>query len=393
LDRWLVVLVAAAAVATLDAFGIRRVGVQIETSVANAVKYAIVLLFPAPVVVLGIFVGTLTSEILAKRIWFKKVFNTAVMTITWIITAWTFSLLSDPRISYFDSPQNVVSIVSAAFTAFGVNTALVALVISLAAQVPFAYVLAQNIKVMLWHEASLFTLGVFLAVLWQYNPVSIVLAILPLFVVRNSYKTANYLRNQTQDALHALIRVVDERDHHTHDHSERVSSYARAIAKALDLSQNDIEVIASAALLHDLGKIGMADDILFNPKRLNPYEMKNAEQHAEIGATLLSKFPLFDKGAILVRHHHEHYDGRGYPDGLKGEGIPLGARIIAVADAYQAMTEDRPYRRALTPREAIARLVKASGTQFDARVVQAFVRVLQENQAKEENLPLPAATP
>jgi HD-GYP domain-containing protein (c-di-GMP phosphodiesterase class II) len=156
------------------------------------------------------------------------------------------------------------------------------------------------------------------------------------------------------------------------------------MAEALDLSQEDIEAIASAALLHDLGKVGMADDILFNPKLLNPEERKNAEQHAEIGAMLLSKFPLFDKGAILVRHHHERYDGKGYPAGLKGETIPLGSRIISVADAYQAMTEDRPYRRALTQSNAIARLEEGSGTQFDPRVVQVFVQVLRKLPVEEK---------
>jgi hypothetical protein len=390
-DNWVVVIVFAAVIAALDAFSISHVGVQIETSVANGVKFAAVLLFPIPVSIISIFMGTLVGEILAKRVWFKKLFNVAEMTLTWVVTAWVYFILSNPQASYLDTLGNALAVISAAVTAFVVNTALVCLVISLAAHLPFLYVFGQNTKIMIWHEASLFTLGIFLAVLWRYNPVTTVLAALPLFDVRDSYKIANHLRNQTQDALHALIRVVDERDHNTHDHSDRVSSYARAIAKALDLSQDEIEVIASAALLHDLGKVGMADDILFNPKLLDPNERKSAEQHAEIGGMLLSKFPLFDKGAVLVRHHHERYDGTGYPDRLKGEDIPLGARIISVADSYQAMTEDRPYRRALTQGEAIARLVEGGGTQFDSRVVQAFVRVLQKNPPKEE--PSPAAMP
>ena len=388
LDYWIVVLVAAAVIGTLEVFAISHVGVQIETSVANAVKFAIVLLCPIPVVIISVFAGTVVSEILAKRVWFKKLFNIAEMTITWAVTAWVYSGLGDSKVDYFGSLENVLAIVLAAVTAFVMNTALVCLVISLAAHLPFLYVFGQNTKVMIWYEASLFSLGLFLAVLWRYSPASIVLAALPLFVVRDSYKVANHLRNQTQDALQALNQVVDERDHHTHNHSERVSNYARTMAKALDLSQDEIEVIASAGLLHDLGKVGMADEILFNPKLLDPNERKSAEQHAEIGGMLLSKFPLFDKGAVLVRHHHERYDGTGYPDHLKGEDIPLGARIISVADAYQAMTEDRPYRRALTQDEAIARLVEGSGTQFDSRVVQAFVGVLQKNLPKEETAPV-----
>jgi putative nucleotidyltransferase with HDIG domain len=219
------------------------------------------------------------------------------------------------------------------------------------------------------------SLGVFLAVLWQYDPLMIVLAIMPVFVVRNSYQLANQLQQQTKDALLALMQVIDERDQHTFDHSRNVSQVSRSLAEALKLPQEEIETIASAALLHDLGKVGMADDILFNPKLLNPEERKSAERHAEIGALLLSKFPLFEKGANLVRHHHERYDGKGYPDGLKGEAIPMGARIISVGDAYQAMTEERPYRHAFTHDTAAKQIVAGSGSQFDPKVVEKFLEL------------------
>jgi putative nucleotidyltransferase with HDIG domain len=202
-----------------------------------------------------------------------------------------------------------------------------------------------------------------------------VLAILPIFIVRNSYQLANQLQQQTKDALLALMQVIDERDQHTFDHSRNVSKNSRSIAEALKLPQDEIETIASAALLHDLGKVGMADGILFNPKILNAEERRSAERHAEIGAILLSKFPLFEKGANLVRHHHERYDGKGYPDGLKGEAIPIGARIISVADAYQAMTEERPYRRAFTHDMAAKQIAAGSGSQFDPKVVEKFLEL------------------
>ncbi|MEW5717090.1 MAG: HD-GYP domain-containing protein [Chloroflexota bacterium] len=383
-DYWSAIFVFGGTVAVLDILSISHVGVHMAASIANAIKFAVVLLYPMPVAIISVFWGTLAGEIPVQRVWYKKLFNVAQMTLTWVIAAWVYNFLNNPQESYLGSVGNVFAIVSAAATAFLLNIALLCLVISFAANLPLQYVIAQNTRVMVWHEASLFTLGIFFAVLWRYSPATIVLAVIPLFFVRDAYKTANHLRNQTQDALRALIQVVDERDHHTHDHSERVSNYARAMAKSLALSQDEIEVIASAALLHDLGKVGMADDILYNPKLLNPNEKKNAEQHAAIGGALLAKFPLFDRGAVLVRHHHERYDGNGYPDRLKGEDIPLGARIISVADSYQAMTEDRPYRRALTQAEAVAQLAKNSGTQFDPRVVQAFIGILQENLPKEK---------
>ena len=152
----------------------------------------------------------------------------------------------------------------------------------------------------------------------------------------------------------------------------------------------EIEIIAPAALLHDLGKVGMADDILFSTDSLNPAEKEQAQKHAEVGAMLLSKFPLFDKGTPLVRYHHERFDGKGYPEGLKGEDIPLGARIISVADAYQAMTEERTYRRALSQEEGIAQLIQGSGTQFDPHVVESFIRVIQ---ASHQTMPPSAHVP
>jgi len=373
---WITIILGGGLIAALDVLGIRQFGVQVEISISNAVKFALLLLAPPAVVIIAVLIGTLIGEIYIQRVWFKKLFNLAEMTLTWTLTSALYFWLYDPHLDYFGSVGNVLALVSTAILAYSTNTILVCMVISLAARLPLAYVLKQNIRGSTWHEASLFTLGIFLAVLWRFNPLSVVLAAVPLFVVRHSYQTANHLQNQTQEALRALVRVVDERDHHTHNHSENVSSYARRIAMALDVPQEEIEVIAFAALLHDLGKIGMADDILFNPKLLNSAERHSAEQHAEIGAMLLSKFPLFNQGAVLVRHHHERIDGTGYPGKLKGETIPLGSRIIAIADAYQAMTEDRPYRRALDQADAIARLVEGSGTQFDAHIVRVFAKIL-----------------
>ena len=394
LQQWMVVLVVAAMIAVLDRFKIEGFGVQVEVTISNAVKFAIVLLYPSAVVILGTFFGTIIAEIPAKRVWFKKLFNVAEMTVTWVVVTWLYSVLFDSQVDYFGSLGNVLALAITGVSAFLLNCTVVSLVISLAARLPFFYVWKQNGKTAVWHELSLITLGVFLAVLWRFNPLSIALAGLPLFVVRDSYRTANYLRNQTQDALRALVQVVDERDHHTLNHSELVSRYSRMIAECLDMPQEDIETIASAAMLHDLGKVGMADDILFGTRGLTLEQRHRAEDHAAVGAMLLAKFPLFDKGSILVRHHHEHYDGKGYPDGLQGENIPLGSRIISVADAYQAMTENRTYRPALTPEQAITRLQEGCGTQFDPHIVETFVQAMAKLSTDTSSImtPLPPTT-
>jgi putative nucleotidyltransferase with HDIG domain len=394
LTLWIVVLLIAVAIAVLDSFPIPLYGEQIEMTVSTSVKFAAVLLYPAPVLILSAFLGTVFGEVPVKhRVWFKKVFNISELTLSATAVALVYSAIHQPQVDYFDSLQNVLALVLSGATDFAVNSVFVSLVVSLAARLPFLYVWSRNYRQVIWHDLSMVPLGAFLAVLWRFNPMSVLLAGLPLFVVRQSYQAANNLQRQTYDALHALVRVIDERDHHTLDHSDLVSNYAHSIAETLDLPRGEIEVITPAALLHDLGKVGMPDDILFNPKSLNPDERKTAQRHAEVGAMLLAKFPLFERGAALVRHHHERYDGKGYPDGLKGDEIPLGARILSVADAYQAMTEERPYRHALSQNAATAELIEGSGTQFDPRVVQAFLKVLQTMAEEEKPAPVVASKP
>ncbi len=381
-----ILLVVAVAIAGLDAVPVHIYGEDTELTLSGSVKFAAVLLFSPPFAIMAAFLGTLMSEVPVRREWFKKAFNVSVMTLTVAVVAVIYNLLHQPDVDYFGSVQNILALVIAGLADLAVNSTLVTLMFNLAMRVSFSYFWLQNYSQLVLHELSMMPLGAFLAVLWRFNPISVALAGLPLFVVRHAYTVANDLQQQTHDALYALMRVVDERDHNTYNHSERVSNYARAIAEALNLTPKEIRVIAPAALLHDLGKVGMVDEILFSPKVLNPNERVEAQAHAEIGADLLSRFPLFQEGANLVRHHHERYDGKGYPDGLKGDSIPIGSRIISVADSYQAMTEERPYRRALSREEAVAQLVQNSGTQFDPRVVEVFTRILPALSAEEDKL-------
>lgn len=380
LESGIAVLIVALGIALLDTAPVLLFGSKVETTLSGAVKVAAILIYPPQVAILGIFFGTLVGELPAKRPWFKKAFNISQLTASFGIAAFVFGIIHTPQADYFGSLQNLAAFLLAGFGPFLVSWVLVSFIVSLVSQVPLYYVLKQNFRQVGWYELSNPVLGAILAILWQYNPISILLIGLLFFLMRHSYQVAVQLQKQTHDALRALMQVIDVRDHHTFDHSERVSKYAQLMGEELGLSQEEIEVLAEAGLLHDLGKVGMVDDVLYKNGTLNPKERKHAQEHAEVGSMLLSKFPLFEKGSILVRHHHERYDGKGYPDGLVGEQIPIGSRIISVADAYQAMTENRPYRPALTQEEAIEQLQAGSGTQFDPRVVDVFIKILQSKQ-------------
>ncbi len=377
LSLWIAVLIVTAGITFLDATPVALFGEKIETTLSGAVKVAAILIYPTAVVIIGTFLGTLLGEVLAKRPWFKKAFNVSQLTNSFGVAAIVFGVIHTPQADYFGTLQNLVAFLLAGFGPFFISWILVSFIVSLVSQSPLYYVLKQNFRQVGWYELSNPVLGAILAILWQYNPISILLIGLLFLLMRHSYQVAVQLQKQTHDALRALVQVIDVRDHHTFDHSERVSKYAQLMGEELGLSQEEIEVLAEAGLLHDLGKVGMVDDVLYKNGALNPKERKHAQEHAEVGSMLLSKFPLFEKGSVLVRYHHERYDGKGYPEGLAGEKIPLGSRIISVADAYQAMTEDRPYRPALTQEQAIAELQMGSGTQFDPRVVDVFVKILQ----------------
>ena len=206
---------------------------------------------------------------------------------------------------------------------------------------------------------------------------------------------------QTYDKLHqryleiisAMRRMVDARDIYTRGHSDRVAHYAMLLAKALGKSEEVCEKVRIAGLFHDIGKIGTADDILFKNTSLTKSEYETVKLHTVRGAEILSGISVFEEIVPIVRSHHERIDGKGYPDGLKGEEIPEEARIIAVVDAFDAMTSHRIYRTNLDVPEAIEQLEEGKGTQFDARIVDAFEQVLQNFDQIQKELEWTFAVP
>lgn len=172
----------------------------------------------------------------------------------------------------------------------------------------------------------------------------------------------------------ALSDVIESRDPYTGGHCNRLAEYSRITASALGLSRRKVEVVRFGAALHDVGKIVVPDAILKKPDKLTPDEYAIIKQHAYHGGQICKRVSFLQSAYPIVYHHHERWDGRGYPDGLKGEKIPLGARIVAVSDAFDAMTTDRPYRNAMPDDEAVAILRDGAGSQWDPRIVEAFLR-------------------
>lgn len=189
------------------------------------------------------------------------------------------------------------------------------------------------------------------------------------------------LKDAYRGTVEALRLAVDAKDSYTKNHSDRVSYYSVLIGQKLGLSHEEIETLRDGALFHDVGKIGIPDAILQKTGKLTDDEYDDIKNHPSIGAKILAPAKIFSNIIDIVKHHHERFDGKGYPSSLKGEAIPLLARIVCVADSFDAMTSDRSYRSRLTFFNALDELENGKGTQFDPRIVDAFILAVKENKS------------
>jgi putative nucleotidyltransferase with HDIG domain len=179
------------------------------------------------------------------------------------------------------------------------------------------------------------------------------------------------------DTLTSLISSVQARDHYTEEHSRRVTEQAVRIATAMNCPAKDIESLRIAGILHDVGKIAVPDSILLKPDKLTMEEFMVIKNHPTIGENILKPVILLDKERKIIQYHHERWDGKGYPTGLAGKDIPFLARILAVADSFDAMTSSRPYRAAMPQEKSIEELIRNKNTQFDADVVDAYIKIME----------------
>ena len=205
-------------------------------------------------------------------------------------------------------------------------------------------------------------------------------------VVIENYRLNLDVERTYLETITALAMAVEAKDPYSAGHSKRVGHYSRRIAQELRLGEETEKIIQEAGVLHDVGKIGIKDAILLKASTLTEEEVRVMRQHPVIGEAILKPVRSLGKISDVIRHHHECYDGSGYPFHLKGEAIPLMARVLTVADTYDAMVTDRPYRKRMSVEQAKAELQKCAGTQFDPQVVEAFLRILAEKEARHESI-------
>lgn len=306
-------------------------------------------------------------------------------TITLFISGMLYDLLLAQYPILGENTFNIIPILVFTSTFFLLNSIILTFFITLLNAVKFIPTWKQGVLWALPNFIAIAPIGFFIHRLYMLPSgyFYILLLLGPLLLARYSFKL--YLDSQSQyyKTVKTLTVAIEAKDEYTEGHSRRVEYYAEKIATRMKLSSKKIESIKVAALLHDIGKIGIDDSILRKPEKLDDDEWVKIQQHPSIGAKILEDVPFPDKIKDYIEHHHEKYNGTGYPDKLRAGDIPIEACILTAADAYDAMTSDRPYRSAMSRATAMENLRKDRGTHFHPVVADVLLQILEE-EAREE---------
>jgi putative nucleotidyltransferase with HDIG domain len=329
----------------------------------------IVLFGPAVMAVIEGIATLITEIVLQRRPFMKVIFNVPLLVMTVGVAGLVYKAFGS--LGAIDSPLFLVPLAAAGVVYYLFNTWAVSLVIALSdadGRNPL-HVWRQNYMWNFVHILAFLPVGAIIALLYANSGVwTIALFIIPLFLARYSFQLYLDMREAHINTVAALTSAIDASDPFTHGHSFRVSRYALRIARAMGMSSRDLEMLEYAGLLHDIGKIAVQNDILLKVGPLTDEEWRSLKSHPNVGADIVDQLKFLKEASEVIRSHHERPDGNGYPRGLKGEEVPLAARILNVVDAFDAMTSDRPYRKALPIERVIQELEVYKGKQFDEQV-------------------------
>lgn len=349
---------------------------NINSSVAFVPFLASAMLFahPWPMLISGT-TAAIVDTFVRRKPPIRVVFNTAQYMLAVGIAQLLFATLGGNVDAHTFTMQFLPFIVLVA-AYFFVNSGSVTLAVSFASGISIRESLSRIVGGAFVYDVFSSTLGLLLAYLYvRLEFAGLAVLLLPLFFVRHIYEMNQQLEQKNREQLNLMVRAMEARDPYTSGHSVRVSEYARAMARELGLSAKQVDNVETAALLHDVGK--MYEEfvpLLRKEGKLTLDERRVMQSHPARGSELVSTSAgLRGEVERAIRHHHENFDGSGYPEGLAGEAIPMGARVIMIADTMDAMTTDRPYRKALSFDRVVQELVKHSGTQFDPDLVRLVI--------------------
>ena len=349
-----------------------------QITVTFPICFVIILVY-GPAMAMLVEILSVIWEIFKRREnWYKTLFNAAQYSLSSGLAGVVY-ILSGGLVGAQNIINYLLPATLCAFTYCFVNLFLVTCVISLDSGMDIIKVYRVNIKDIIPSYLAEAPMGFIMAIIYvQIGILGILLFFFPLLLARQSFELYTRMRKIYLDTIRTLAATIDAKDPYTHGHSERVSQLAVQLAKKLEFAETELEYLEYAAILHDIGKIGIEDRILGKKDRLTDEEYDKIKEHPVIGANIISSIRFLQKCSQTVLHHHERYDGGGYPHGLKGEEIPRTARLLAVVDAYDAMNSDRPYRKKLSEDDILEELERESGKQFDPAMARIFISLIKE---------------
>lgn len=399
LETYVVPAWAPVAMLAILAFILSSMAVELPFASSVSMVYAPIfaaLLYGGPVAaaLAGAASGVSVQEFQQRKPALLMVGNIAQVSLSGMAAGMVFLAIGGKPLSFSESipltwQAAVLAPIAATAAFFVVNLALVGTGVALKTGMSFreALIVLQPTSYLV-SLLVLTLLGLVMAYLIAgESSLGLLLLVLPFWMAHRTFRVYVELTEAYTSTVRSLVTAIEVKDPYTRGHSERVADYARQIAERMELPRRDVRLVERAALLHDVGKIGVGIDTLLSREKLAPQELEAIREHPSLGSELIADVEFLSDVVDTVRHHHERYDGRGYPDGLTGERIPVLARILAVADAYDAMTSDRAYRPRMTREEACEELRRGAGAQFDDRVVIEFTRLLDEIDRQAVNEP------
>ncbi len=353
-----------------------------EITVSLALTLLISFVFDPFYAIIIVIITNIIGDILHQKEWYKILFNTSYLSLITFLNSMLFRSYYNYNIGFFSLPNlsvilavGIIYLALETFTLFGL--------LSLLNKKNFWKFWWQNIKEIKMELFTLYPLGFLLIYLYTTNFWSALFLIPVFFAVYAASKEKVNIIHQTEDTLYALARIEDDKFPETMAHSERVRNLTELLCKKLGIGESDTTIIVKAAMLHDIGKISVPDFIIRKKDQLTQEEKKIIRNHPVKGAEILEKMFNFRAGVDFILHHHERWDGRGYPDGLKGKDIPIGSRIICITDSFDAMTSPRVYKRAKTVKDAIREIrddiaQPDDSKQFDPEIAKVFCKMIEE---------------
>ena len=348
---------------------------QTEVTVSLGITFAVACIWPPEQAMLLVLIQTIVSDLVTRKSADKIVFNAALSTTVIGGTSIIYHNFAVSQLGFLEG-ANLLAVGLAVAYYIVAESVMLAGLFSTLSRRPFLEVLVSFFRQSWLDFAAFLPLGMVMTALFRENPLSILFLVPTFLLLYFSLKREQTLRNQTEAILEKLVDVLESKSPETAQHSKRVRAWVEDICNELGMESGEEDMVLQAAVLHDLGKVGLDDSLLRKPG-LSAEEFHHIMEHPGVSAALLEGLTLFQGGRDIVLHHHERYDGKGYPDHLTGENIPFGARIIAVADSFDAMVSSRPYRaKSLTVMEALKILDQERGAQFDPELVVTFTKLV-----------------